>query len=184
MRKRFIRFLATMLVLSSIMTPMSVDAYGFNHGDCVLAHLDIPLSYEIQHYIYELSCEYNVDPILVMAIIQKESKCDPNTVGDSGNAIGLMQIQRKWHNERICRLKCDDMYDPYQNILVGMDYLAELYEGDMTTEWVLMAYNGGRTWANKHARIGYTTKYAREVLDIMDEFYEMIEDEYAEETVE
>lgn len=183
MRKRFTRFLAMMLVLCSIMAPMPVDASEVDHDSCVLAHLDIPLSYEIQHYIYELSWDYNVDPILVMAIIQKESKCDPTVIGDSGRAIGLMQIQQRWHYERIRALKCTDLSDPYQNILVGVHYLAELFEGDMSTEWVLMAYNGGRPWANKHTLIGYTTKYAREVLDIMDGFYEELEEKYAVETV-
>ena len=177
MLKRFVCCLIVALTLCGIVTPAS--ASETDHSSCALAHLDIPLSYDLQHYIYELSWEYDIDPILVMAIIKKESKFDPHTVGDSGNAIGLMQIQRRWHNERICLLKCNDMYDPYQNILVGMDYLAELFEGDMTTEWVLMAYNGGRTWANKHATVGYTTKYARDVLKIMDKFNEEIASKYS-----
>lgn len=177
MLKRFTCCLIIALTLLGLVTPVS--ATEMDHSSCVIPHLDIPLSYDLQHYIYELSWEYNVDPILVMAIIKKESKFDPHTVGDSGRAIGLMQIQGQWHYERICLLKCNDMYDPYQNILVGMDYLAELFEGDMTTEWVLMAYNGGRTWANKHATVGYTTKYARDVLKIMDKFNEELAVKYA-----
>lgn len=176
MCKRLLSGICILLILFGLTLPVS--ASELDCGNCIIPHVDISLSNEIQHYIFELSWEYNVDPFLVMAIIQKESKCDPNTVGDSGRAIGLMQIQRRWHNERICRLKCDDLYDPYQNILVGMDYIAELYEGDMSTEWVLMAYNGGYAWANKHAQIGYTTKYAREVIEILDGFYEDMEDKY------
>lgn len=183
MHKRFVCCLVATLVLCGLTTPVSA-ADNDDHSSCVIAHLDIPLSYELQHYIFELSCDYNVDPILVMAIIQKESKCDPNVIGDSGNAIGLMQIQQRWHYERIRKLKCTDLSDPYQNILVGMHYLAELFEGDMSTEWVLMAYNGGRSWANKHARIGYTTKYARAVIDIMDEFQEMVKDKHDVEVCE
>ncbi len=184
MLKRFVCCLLIAFTLCGLVSPVSVGASEMDHSSCAIPHLDIPLSYDVQHYVYELSWEYDIDPILVMAIIQKESKCDPNTVGDYGKAIGLMQIQRQWHYERIRELKCTDLYDPYQNILVGMNYLAELFEGDMTMEWVLMAYNGGRTWANKHAVAGYTTKYAREVIDIMDDFCEELEAAYVTDVVD
>lgn len=177
MFKRFACCLTAIFILCGLAVPVSAATSEVDHSSCVIAHLDIPLSYEVQHHIYELSWEYDIDPILVMAIIQKESKCNPDAIGDYGNAIGLMQIQQRWHHERMRDLNCTDLSDAYQNITVGMDYLAELFEGDMSTEWVLMAYNGGRSWANKHARVGYTTKYAREVISIMDEFYEMIEGE-------
>lgn len=183
MLKRFTCSICILLILIGLISPVSTIALENEHDSCVLAHPDISLSNEIQHYIYELGWEYDINPILVMAIIQKESKCDPDAIGDSGKSIGLMQIQQQWHTARMKKLKCTDLRDPYENITVGMNYLAELFEGDQSTEWVLMAYNGGRTWANKHASIGYTTKYAREVIEIMDGFYEDIESEYEGEII-
>ena len=45
---------------------------------------------EYSEYVYKYSEEYNLDPLLVFAIIKAESNFDPNSVSDS-NAMGLMQ---------------------------------------------------------------------------------------------
>lgn len=127
-------------------------------------YFDIPLDQSIQDHIFKESERYGIDPVLVIAIIDKESDFRPHVVGDSGRSYGLMQIQARWHEERMKSLDCMDLLDPYQNITVGIDYLAELFESGKSIEWVLMAYNGGRSYANYNAAHKVVSQYTYDVL--------------------
>jgi soluble lytic murein transglycosylase-like protein len=119
----------------------------------------VPLDAELQDYIIRKCWDNGIDPAVVMAMIDRESDYDPNDMGDDGQAYGLMQIWPKWHYERMQKLGCTDLLDPYQNVTVGIDYLCELlsrYDGDMAK--ALTAYNRGHY-------SGTVTEYAKAVLD-------------------
>lgn len=131
-------------------------------------YFDVPLAHEIQDYIFELCEVYDLEPALIIGVIRLESTFKVSNVGDGGASLGLMQIQRKWHLERMEKLGCDDLLDPYQNILVGMDYLAELMAQRGSLTWALMAYNGGPSYANSMAAEGSVSGYARAVLGFRD----------------
>lgn len=130
----------------------------------LVEYFDVPLSEEIQDHIFEVCETYGMDASVVVAMIDRESKYDISAVGDSGRSFGLMQIQKRWHVERMVDLGCDDLLDPYQNVTVGVDYLAELMAKNRGIEWALMAYNGGPSYANKQRAAGKVSSYAREVL--------------------
>lgn len=87
---------------------------------------EIPLSDDLQDYLIGTARSYGLDPALVIAVIWRESCYQVDAVGDDGQAIGLMQIQPRWHQERIGRLGVTDLTDPRSNILVGCDILAEV----------------------------------------------------------
>ena len=126
---------------------------------------DIPLDVELQNYIISISDKYEVDHELIFAIIDVESKYDVDVIGDNGNAFGLMQIQPKWHSERMERLgvtSSEDLLDPYNNILVGVDFVAELIGYGRGVDWALMAYNGGPSNAN--ARSAKVVNYYNKVM--------------------
>ncbi len=131
-----------------------------------LKFFDVPLEEDLQTYIFELSEEIGVDPAIVIAIIEKESNYDISAVGDHGRSLGLMQIQYRWHTARMDSLGCDDLLDPYQNVTVGIDILADLFEENESVEWVLMAYNGGHVYANRLAEEGSVSEYASRVIEI------------------
>lgn len=118
---------------------------------------DVPLDADLQYYIIDQSMAKGVDPAIILAMIDRESDFDPANIGDNGQAYGLMQIWPKWHSGRMERLGCTDLLDPYQNVTVGLDYLAELLEryGDMGK--ALTAYNQG------HYK-GTVTQYAKAVM--------------------
>ncbi len=118
---------------------------------------DVPLDADLQYYIIDQSMAQGIDPAIIMAMIDRESDFDPTNMGDNGQAYGLMQIWPKWHSERMERLGCTDLLDPYDNVTVGLDYLAELYRkyGDMGK--ALTAYNQG------HYN-GTVTQYAKAVM--------------------
>lgn len=124
---------------------------------------DVPLDMELQLHIIQTCEEYHIDPAIVMAMIWRESGFRADAVGDNGNAFGLMQIWPYWHGGRMERLGCTVLLDPYQNVAVGIDYLAECverYDGDVAKG--LVAYNQGSYYET-------ITGYALDVLDMAEE---------------
>lgn len=124
---------------------------------------DVPLDADLQNHI-AVTCEaHHIDPAVVVAMIWQESRYNPDAVGDSGNSLGLMQIQPRWHSGRMAKLGCDDLFDPFQNVTVGVDYLAaqlRRYDGDLAA--ALVGYNSG-------SYQGVVTGYAKSVLAKADE---------------
>lgn len=153
--------------------PMEIDD-GSLPGDDIPAqepevvtiarYFDVPLDLELQDHIVTVCEEYQVDPSIIVAMIERESTFRTDAIGDSGNSLGLMQIQPRWHKERMDRLGCDDLLDPYQNVMVGIDYISELIEMGRGMSWALMAYNGGPSYANKMVAAGEVSGYAMDIL--------------------
>ena len=77
----------------------------------VKTHLyyDIPLDEDLQDYILEVCHNYGVNHLIVLGMIEKESAFGPNVICDNGEAFGLMQVQPKWHQERMGRLGVTDI---------------------------------------------------------------------------
>ena len=130
-----------------------------------VTYYDVPLNHELQDYIFTLCEERGIDPAIIIAMIEKESSFRESVIGDHGNSYGLMQIQPKWNKARMEALGCNDLLDPYQNVMVGVDILSEYMSKGNSIEWALMAYNGGPTYANKKAKQGIVSDYAVFVLD-------------------
>ena len=92
-------------------------------------------------------------------MIDAESDFDANALSPYGDK-GLMQINPKWHSYRMERLNCTDLYDPFQNITVGIDYIAELKAKKPDVYWVLMAYNQGMSKATERIKNENYSSYA------------------------
>lgn len=175
-----IRYASGLVIIASIITLVIVscqhteaveeeltEAAAEIQLDCYKYIEDIPLPEEFQTYINKVAKSYEIDPVIVFAMIERESAYDTTEVGDNGDSEGLMQIQRQWHEERMARLGVTDLFDPYDNVLVGVDYLAELLTkyGDMGM--ALTAYNTGETGADEYYFSNgiYANEYAEEVLE-------------------
>lgn len=130
-------------------------------------YFDVPLEEELQDYIFYICEEYGVDPELIVSMIFHESNFDSAVIGenDSGYSYGLMQIMPRWNYERMERLGCLDLLNPYQNILVGVDLVAEYVQKGYGIEWALMAYNGGPSYANRKAAEGVVSGYVTCIMD-------------------
>lgn len=118
---------------------------------------DVPLDEDLQIHIINLCEEKHIDPAIVMAMAYKESTYRTDAIGDGGKSYGLLQVQPRWHYKRMQELGCTDLLDPYQNVMVAIDYLAEQIEryGDLAKG--LTAYNAG-------SYKGTITKYAKTVM--------------------
>ncbi len=130
------------------------------------AKYDVPLDDGLQQYIAEVCREYEVDAAVVFAIMAVESDFDAGYIGDGGASYGLMQIYASQHTERCIRLNCYNLLDPRQNVLCGVDYLAELLGAGHGIEWALSWYNG-------HG--GETCDYAYFVLTEADRLLESVQ---------
>lgn len=109
---------------------------------------NVDLSEDVQLHIIHLCEERHIDPAVIIAMIERESGFQTDVVGDNGQSFGLMQIQPRWHYQRMLDLGCTDLLDPIQNVTVGIDLLAELLE-NRGIEWALTAYNSGTAYANE-----------------------------------
>ena len=98
------------------------------------------------------AARYEVDPLLVKAVVWRESRFNPNARGTSGE-IGLMQIQeiaaQEWadaeHNTNFIHANC---FDPGTNTIAATFYLAKLLKRYPKTDdpvpYALADYNAGR----------------------------------------
>lgn len=154
----------------TVVEPTETIVEGYIDRGCVEhVRYDIPLDDELQDYIIETSEEHGVDPAIIIAMIKRESQFDIDIIGDRGKAFGLMQIHPRWHSDRMKKLGVTDLLDPYQNVTVGIDIMAELLDGSESVEWALMVYNGGYANANRHIESGTLSEYATDVLEFAEE---------------
>ena len=128
-------------------------------------YFDVPLDKDLQNHIMDICEERNIDPRVAFAMIKCESGFRAEATGDSGNSLGLMQIQPRWHYARMERLGCDNLLDPYQNVTVGLDLFGDLLKHYGNVEHALMAYNGGGSYANEMIAAGQISAYAARVLE-------------------
>ncbi|MDR0617690.1 MAG: lytic transglycosylase domain-containing protein [Endomicrobium sp.] len=110
------------------------------------------------YYIQEYSNSFNVDPILIKAIMKKESNLNVNAISSKG-AVGLMQLMPKTAREISKQLKVPNfsissLKEPKTNIMFGVYYVSKLlnyYNNNLIL--ALSAYNAGignvDKWYNK-----------------------------------
>jgi len=119
-----------------------------------------------------------IDPLLVAAIIAKESSFKSRVVSHVG-AVGLMQL-RPWVAEDLA-LRTDvewngrqTLHTPHLNIRLGLRYYKELVDRFGDEHIALTAYCFGPSRVSMQLRRGtfHGSRYAREIL----EFYERLND--------
>ena len=147
------RFLTVFLPIIIAFYPMTASA----------KEMDTWLSDEVQGYCEEIGEEYCICPEMLMALIETESHGQADAE-NGGGCKGLMQISDKWHRDRMKRLCVTDILDPYSNILVGADYLADLFEEYEDAAFVLDVYHGDSK-AVKRAEQGKISTYAQKILN-------------------
>ena len=87
--------------------------------------------------INAISRDYGLDPHLVAAVVQAESRFDPSAVSSKG-AVGLMQVMPLGPEE------WPRLFDPVENLRTGiahLHYLLETFDGNLAKS--LAAYNAG-----------------------------------------
>ena len=121
--------------------------------------LDLPISYEIQDYLYKRCEEEGIEYSLALAIIECESDFTVDSIGAT-NDYGLFQINGSNYYYLQRDLGIDNLLDPYQNIDCGLYMLKQYWTEDI--HHTLMCYNAGASVGNYWWETGTTSTYYTE----------------------
>lgn len=116
-------------------------------GLCVIVCYQLyPRQYK--ELVYHYANQYQVDPLLIYAMMRVESRSNPNAISRSG-AKGLMQIMDKtgaWGAEQIAiqDYTHDRLFKPEVNLHIGCWYFSKLMKQyNDNIDLALAAYNAG-----------------------------------------
>lgn len=180
--------LALGLLCGSPMTQASADIFSFRDENGVIHFSNVPMDtryrfkmketvrkvritlYESRRKRYDtlivrVARENDLDPHLLHAVVDVESRYDPYAVSVKG-ASGLMQIMP----ETAKNLGLKDVFHPEENLKAGAGYLRRLidkYEGKI--HLALAAYNAGEAAVDQYKRVPpypETQSYVRKILGL------------------
>lgn len=133
-------------------------------------------TWTISETIWVESSAYGLDPLLVVALIDIESKFQSGAVSPAG-ARGIMQILPDvgkalaqqiglQTNSRSPSFKPEHLDNPIFNIKLGVYYLQDLKKSFRSLNLALVAYNIGPTEIRNRLenKIGFSDEYATQVL--------------------
>jgi hypothetical protein len=151
----------TGLYLSPVLAPATQAAVADD-----FIPLDIPQSgdRDLDLIIFRVGEREGVDPRLIHAVIQQESKYDTDATSHAG-AKGLMQLMP----DTAKRFHCDDLTDAACNVEAGTKYLKFLlkrFDGDVSL--ALAGYNAGEGSVDKYEGIPpykETQNYVKKIVD-------------------
>lgn len=119
----------------------------------------------VRVYLYNACKEKDISYPLMIALIEKESGYQWDATSPDGACKGYTMVSEKWHKNRMEELGVTDVYDPYGNIAISLDYLEELFTKYKNPSTVLMCYNCGESGAKELLAQGITsTSYSRKIL--------------------
>lgn len=129
-------------------SPVFAPVVAANTIQTEMIPADIPVSgdCDLDWIIFRAGAREGVDPRFIHAVIQQESKYDPDATSPAG-ARGLMQLMPATAK----RFHCDDLNDQACNVKAGTKYLAWLlkrFNGDV--KLALAGYNAGEGSVDKY----------------------------------
>ncbi|MDQ3623255.1 MAG: lytic transglycosylase domain-containing protein [Verrucomicrobiota bacterium] len=150
------RFLAKVVILLLLATVAGGALFLWRSPDPMYAAQARLNGFRFSAYdslILETARRHGVDPMLVKAIVWRESGFHPDKTGTSGER-GLMQVTKAaaadWvRAEKIETFVPTDLFDPHTNLEVGVWYLRQALDRwkdrDDPTRFALAEYNAGRS---------------------------------------
>lgn len=109
---------------------------------------DIPLDADTQIFMQQQCQDHHISYEFVLALMESESGFDKDAVGDGGNSIGYMQINRaNW--QRMADEYGLDVNNYTDNIQAGITILGELFDKYEDPYLVILCYKAGETGGAK-----------------------------------
>jgi len=155
-----IRFLFK-LILCVLLAIAAAFAYvAFKSGDPLYAFYEWMSPARFHQYdrlIRSVALEHHLDPILVKAVVWRESRFDPKKQGSHGER-GLMQVTERAANEwarenKIAGFNPDQLFEPKTNLEAGTWYLHRAMEHwthqSDPLPFALAEYNAGASRAHR-----------------------------------
>ena len=123
------------------------EAHITEYGRAPLAFWQLSYPRPYSATVKAAAAEFNVDPLLIWAVMREESRYDPEALSYVG-ARGLMQVMpstQVWIAEQLGEdISPGDAYTPEASIRMGawfLRFLSDYFEEDL--ELVIASYNGG-----------------------------------------
>jgi soluble lytic murein transglycosylase-like protein len=143
--------------VGGLTTSITVDINSFDPVDPQHAYDDL---------IDEAAATYHLDPAMIRAVMQTESRFNAAAVSPGG-AMGLMQLMP----EVAAELGAADPMDPRQNVMAGARYLRQLldaHRGNLTL--ALASYNAGPGTVRRYGKVPpftETRKYVKTITGLL-----------------
>jgi soluble lytic murein transglycosylase len=142
-RKNAVFIIVVILLIAAISAIFGRIAFDRMHRQWLLSNHPL----EFTEFVERSAAEYNLDPLLIYAIIKTESSFRHDAVSSAG-ARGLMQIMEETFDWLCFRLgeerEYSEMFDPETNIRYGsylINFLLERYDYVLNT--AIAAYHAG-----------------------------------------
>lgn len=150
-------------------TAEAADLYTVIHDDVMNQTGNAQLADWMPQAILYASSVYNVDPILISALIKEETRYQIGAVSSAG-AIGPMQLMP----DTAASLGVDP-YNPLDNIMGGTSYIAtELNKyagcGDYATTYAIAAYGCGSSAVDQYGGVPPYPEI-RHAIQVISQFY-------------
>lgn len=147
---RMVNKLLKIIVILLILCAIIYVSFGIFKVHKIVIRQIYPQKYS--EYVEKYSNEYDVDSLLIYAIIKAESNFKPDVISKS-NAVGLMQLMdataKDVANKLGMEYKEEDLKNPEINIKLGVKYFSTLYDKYKNIPIALTAYNAGSGNVNK-----------------------------------
>jgi soluble lytic murein transglycosylase len=184
------RFFLKLLLCLMLALAAGFALLALRSGDAFYSFYEWVSPARFQQYnplISSVAAEHQLDPMLVKAVVWRESRFDRQKVGSAGER-GLMQVAPKaateWaHEHKVADFKPDQLLDPQTNLEAGSWYLKRAIDHWQNESdplpFALAEYNAGASraqrWvgadgANANDFLGHidfpaTRNYVRSILD-------------------
>lgn len=158
------RFVGKILVFVFLATALSIGVVLYRSPDPVYTAAELASFGRFHRYddvIKDVAARHGIDPLLVKAVVWRESQFEPTKIGTSGER-GLMQVSeaaaRDWvRANKVETFTPTDLFSPRTNLEIGTWYLKKALvryaSKDDPAAFALAEYNAGKKrvdrWVNR-----------------------------------
>jgi len=159
-----IQFLFKLLLCVLLAIGAAFAYLALKSGDPLYAFYEWMSPARFHHYdrlIRSVALEHHLDPMLVKAVVWRESRFDPKKRGSHGER-GLMQVSERAANEwarenKIAGFNANQLFEPKTNLEAGTWYLHRAMEHwthqSDPIPFALAEYNAGASRAQRWSRV-------------------------------
>ena len=157
-----IRFLFKFIICLLLAAGVGIGLLALRSGDpfyTLFEWISPARFHQYDTLIASVASSHELDPMLVKAVVWRESRFDPKKLGGAGER-GLMQVSeiaaRDWAMEtKVENFQVEELFDPKVNLEAGGWYLhramVHWQKADDATPFALAEYNAGPSRAQRWA---------------------------------
>ncbi len=157
-----IRFLFKVIICVLLAAGVGIGLLALRSGDpfyTLFEWLSPARFQQYDHLIHAVAAANKLDPMLVKAVVWRESRLDPQKLGGAGER-GLMQVSeiaaREWAEaNKVENFRVEELFDPKTNLQAGAWYLGRAAQhwkqAADPTPFALAEYNAGASRAQRWA---------------------------------